>query len=314
MLTAGQNERLTSTTAGTPMGELLRRYWHPVAAVSELAGKRVKKVRLLGEDLVLYRDLSGVYGLVDNFCPHRGMSMVYGIPETEGIRCAYHGWRYGETGRCLEQPYEETEDPSGSFRDKVRIKAYPVREMGGLLFAYLGPSPVPQLPGWDVYTKPGMKRDIGFAVLPCNWLQCQENSLDPVHVEWLHLRFVNYVVERLGRPSLKMEHRKHVKIGFDRFEYGIVKRRVVEGGSEQDSSWRDGHPMVFPNMLRQGGSGDPDLQEERMRGPSFQIRTPIDDTHTAHWWVSTYPLLPGEAEQAPEDVPFYCVPLPELDE
>src|SRR6185312_6514674 len=98
MLTAEQNDRLTRVGAGTPMGELMRRYWHPVAAVAQMKDKFTKKVRLLGEDLVLYKDLSGTFGLVDNFCPHRRMSMIYGVPEEHGLRCAYHGWLFAESG------------------------------------------------------------------------------------------------------------------------------------------------------------------------------------------------------------------------
>ncbi len=312
MLTLEQNDRLTRVGPGTPCGNLMRRYWHPVAAVTQMKDKFTKKVRLLGEDLILYKDLSGTYGLVDNFCPHRRMSMIYGVPEEQGLRCAYHGWLFDEAGRCLEQPYEEAEDPDGRFREKVCIKAYPVQEMAGLLFAYLGPRPAPLLPRWDVYTMEGMVRDMGYAVLPCNWLQCQENSLDPVHLEWLHVRFANYVLDRMGRPDVRIKHVRHARIGFDEFEYGIVKRRIVEGGSEDHTSWKDGHPIVFPNMLRQGGSGDgePGIGPN---GPTFQIRVPIDDTHTGHWWVNSYPRQAGEAEQRSEDVPLYFPKVVDLD-
>jgi 5,5'-dehydrodivanillate O-demethylase oxygenase subunit len=295
------------------MGELMRRYWQPVATVSQMTDKHTKKVRLLGEDLILYKDLSGAYGLVDNFCPHRRMSMIYGVPEQRGLRCAYHGWLFAETGQCLEQPYEEAEDPEGRFREKVCIKAYPVQELAGLLFAYLGPKPYPLLPRWDVYTMQGMVRDIGYAQLPCNWLQCQENSLDPVHLEWLHVRFANFVLDRVGRPDLRITHKKHVKIGFDAFEYGIVKRRMVEGVTEEHTSWRDGHPIVFPNMLRQGASGDGE-PGSGLIGPSFQIRVPIDDYTTAHWWVNSYKREAGEPEQNPEDLPMYFPKVLSLDE
>ncbi|HEX6510807.1 MAG TPA: aromatic ring-hydroxylating dioxygenase subunit alpha [Chloroflexota bacterium] len=313
MLTTEQNDRLTRVGPGTPMGELMRRYWHPVATLSQMRDKYTKKVRLLGEDLVLYKDLSNTFGLVDNFCPHRRMSMIYGVPEERGLRCAYHGWLYSETGQCLEQPYEEVEDPEGRFKDKVCIKAYPVQEMAGLLFAYLGPQPTPLLPRWDVYTMEGMVRDIGYAVLPCNWLQCQENSLDPVHLEWLHVRFANYVLDRLGRPDLHISHKRHVRIGFDEFEYGIIKRRMVGGVTEEHTSWKDGHPIVFPNMLRQGGSGDGEAGVG-MNGPSFQVRVPIDDYTTAHWWVNSYQREAGEAEQRPEDIPMYFPRVVDLDQ
>ena len=177
--------------------------------------------------------------------------------------------------------------------------------------AYLGPEPAPMLPNWDVYSMSNVVRDIGYAMLPCNWLQCQENSLDPVHLEWLHSAFTNYVLERLDR-SERVNQKKHAKIGFDEFEYGIVKRRVVVGGTEEDTAWADGHPIVFPNMLRQGGSGDGTPGIGGMMGPAFQIRTPIDDNNTAHWWVACYPRLEGEAGQEPEDIPVYYPIVPEL--
>jgi 5,5'-dehydrodivanillate O-demethylase len=132
-----------------------------------------------------------------------------------------------------------------------------------------------------------------------------------VHLEWLHSAFTNYVLERLERPE-RVNQKKHAKIGFDEFEYGIVKRRVVVGGSESDTAWADGHPIVFPNMLRQGGSGDGSPGIGGMMGPAFQIRTPIDDEHTAHWWVACYPRLEGEAGQEPEDIPVYYPIVPQL--
>src|ERR687895_679311 len=110
MLTRDENELLTQVSRGTPCGELMRRYWHPVAAAAQMKDVYTRKVRLLGEDLVLYKDRSGTYGLIDPHCPHRRMSMIYGIPEADGLRCPYHGWKFAATGQCTEQPYEETED------------------------------------------------------------------------------------------------------------------------------------------------------------------------------------------------------------
>ena len=309
MLKKEENLRLTHVGPGHPMGELLRRYWHPIAASSQLKGRHTLQVNILGEELVLYRDREGRYGLIEPYCAHRRMSLLYGVPEQRGLRCAYHGWLYDETGKCLEQPYEETEDPEGSFKEKITIKAYPVEELGGLIFAYMGPKPVPLLPRWDLCVMEGVVRDIGYAVIPCNWLQIMENSLDPVHVEWLHQNFSNYVVERLNKPELQRPRQRHIKVGFDLFEYGIIKRRVLEGESEEDDDWKVGHPVVFPNMLRQGNP-----RQGGGRSGGFQIRVPIDDTHTAHWWYSCYPKRPEDEDQTPEGIPFYNVPLPKLDE
>ena len=143
MLTAARNEMLTRVGPGTPMGELLRRYWQPVAGASELEANPIKAIRILGEDLVLYRDLRGRYGLVDRHCPHRRADLSYGWVEDNGIRCSYHGWLVNETGHCLEQPYEDTANPKPS-KAGCDAKAYPVQECAGLLFAYLGPLPTPE--------------------------------------------------------------------------------------------------------------------------------------------------------------------------
>ncbi len=298
MLSKELNERLTRVGPGTPMGELLRRYWHPIAGGAELEENPVKKVRILGEDLVLYRDRSGRLGLIDEPCPHRRVSMEYGIPEPEGLRCPYHGWVFNHEGRCLEQPAEPWDS---SFKDRVTTKAYKVGELGGLVFAYLGPEPAPLLPRYDLFVWDNVIRQVGLTLLPCNWLQCMENSLDPVHVEWLHGRFMEYAWERRGQPIRARQGASHKKIGFDRFEHGIIKRRVVEGTTEEDAAWRSGHPVVIPYILRNAGTG----------GYNFQIRVPVDDTHTLHIYYSVY--RPGIPIPPQVSVPVYEIPLREAD-
>src|SRR5713226_2550503 len=141
MVTAEENELLTRIGPGTPMGELMRRYWHPVAVARELTHEiPTKFVRVLGEDLVLFLDKSGNTGLIQDHCAHRGASLLYGRVEERGISCAYHGWLYDTDGNCLETPAE----PAGSmFHLTVKVRAYPVMRMAGIYFAYLGPQPVP---------------------------------------------------------------------------------------------------------------------------------------------------------------------------
>jgi 5,5'-dehydrodivanillate O-demethylase len=301
MLTREQNERFTQVGPGTPMGNLLRRYWMPVATVSQLHQHPTKQVKVLGESLVMFRDRSGRYGLVQDACAHRNVNLIWGIPEKEGLRCPYHGWLYDIDGQCLEQPAEA---PDSTFKDRVKLTSYPVQEQGGFLWAYMGPEPVPLVPHWEHHVQTDVIRDIGWAILPCNWLQIMENSLDPVHTEWLHRYFTNYVMERLGHedvedPSFwrtKANVRRHEKIGFDVFEHGIVKRRVLEGDTEQNANWTIGHCIVFPYMLQES-----------------QIRIPVDDTHTLYWWYNVHDKLPDDPEQKPEDIPLYEVPLPGLD-
>ena len=159
MITESDNRRLTSVMKGTPSGELLRRYWYPIASAGEMRDRWTKRVRLLGEDLVLYRDRVGRLGLIGEFCPHRRASLAYGIPETNGIRCPYHGWKFDATGACVDQPNE----PEGStFKDKVSIGGYAVgRSLGGLDLGLFGPAThaplIPKLDGFVV--EPAIRAD-----------------------------------------------------------------------------------------------------------------------------------------------------------
>ena len=284
MLTKEQNDRFTQVGPGTPMGELMRRYWQPFATVSQLEQHPTRAVTLLGEHLVAYKDRSGKYGLIQEYCPHRNVNLLWGIPEPEGLRCPYHGWLFDESGNCVEQP---AESPDSTFKDRIKVTSYPVEELGGMLWAWMGPEPRPMVPRWEALVKEGV-RDIGMAVLPCNWLQIMENSLDPTHLEWLHLYFSNYVLERLGKttddPGFwrgQAVHQKHQKIGFDIFEHGIVKRRVFEGDDENHANWKIGHVIVFPHMLRQD-----------------QIRVPVDDTHTLYIWYNVHKQRPATPRSA----------------
>jgi 5,5'-dehydrodivanillate O-demethylase oxygenase subunit len=280
MLTHEENQRLTQVGPGTPMGNLLRRYWHPVGTVTELAKAPVMPVRILGEDLVLYRNEQGALGLMDRRCAHRGVSLEFGMPEERGLRCPYHGWLYDREGQCLEQP---AEFEGKSFCHKVRIKAYPVEELGGLVWTYMGPQPAPLLPRYDLFVMDGYDRSIGITrELPCNWFQMMENSLDPVHLEYLHGIFYNYVLKRQGKaPRATVRH--HLRIGFDVYEQGIIKRRILEGQTEESDEWKIGHPILFPNIL---AVGDYAL-------PEFQVRVPIDDTHTQYYWYRCKPREAG---------------------
>ncbi len=301
MLTAEENAQLTRVGSGTPMGELLRRYWQPLGAASEMTDRWTKRVRLLGEDLVLYRDRSGTFGLIGEFCPHRRASLAYGIPENDGIRCPYHGWKFDGAGACLEQPNE----PDGStFKDKTKLAGYPVRELGGLLWAYLGPLPAPEIPRYDGFVVPGAIRMVGSAVINCNWLQIMENSVDPVHTEWLHGKLYEFIEEKNSGVKVAIS-KHHVKIAFDEFERGIIKRRLLEGQSENVSDWKDGHPVVFPTILAVGSGGG--LWKQYV----FQLRVPMDDEHTLHLWYHAY--IPPEGAAVPQhlldDVAFYDVPI-----
>ena len=283
MLTAEQNELLTRVGPGTPMGNLMRRYWQPIAAAVELEKAWTRRVRLLGENLVLFRDRQGRRGLIAEQCPHRRASFAHGIPTENGIRCPYHGWEFSAAGKCLSQP---NEPDNCAFREKVTTPAYPVEELGGLLFAYLGPEPRPLLPRFDGFVAEGAIRMMGRALLPINWLQIMENSVDPIHTEWLHGHQYEFQKEQEGvKVAIST---RHEKIDFREFEFGITKHRLLAGHSEDSDDWRIGHPIVFPNMLAVG-NGD-----ETSRYYSFQIRVPVDDEHTMHLWYNAY-IPPREA-------------------
>lgn len=282
MLTALENALLTETGPRTPMGNLLRRYWQPVAAVAEMENRWTKRVRIMSEDLVLFKDRAGKFGLIGERCPHRGASLAYGIPTTDGIRCPYHGWMFDGTGRCLEQP-NEPED--STFKDKIKTSGYPVQELAGLIFAYLGPLPAPIITKLDGYVAEPAIRLIGKAVIPCNWLQIQENSADPIHSEWLHGHFAEFVEEQKGVKYAFSGH--HLKIAFDEKPYGIVKRRLKVGQSENCSDWRTGHPLVFPNILAFGQA------DKAWKTYDFNIRVPADDTHTLYWWLTAFQPAEG---------------------
>ena len=269
------------------MGELMRRYWQPIGAAVDLESKWTKRVRLLGEDLVIFKDRQGRLGLIAEQCPHRRASFAHGIPTENGIRCPYHGWEYNAQGKCIHQPNEQDKC---AFRDKVSTDAYPVQEMGGMLFAYMGPQPQPLLPRWDGFVAQGTIRIMGRTILPINWLQIMENSLDPVHTEWLHGHQYEFLKEQEGiKVAIST---RHLKIDFKEFEYGMTKHRLLEGHSEDGDDWKVGHPIVFPNMLAVG-NGD-----EKSRYYSFQMRVPVDDTHTMHLWFNAY--VPPQGVEVPK--------------
>jgi 5,5'-dehydrodivanillate O-demethylase len=281
MLTREQNDRLTRVGPGTPAGELLRHYWMPFAVAGELTTDNPTKfVRLLGEELVLFKDKSGNVGLIADHCSHRGASMLYGRVEERGIACAYHGWLYDTTGNCLECPAE----PSGSmFHLTVKHKAYPVRKFIGLYWAYLGPDPAPAIPQYDVWArKDGRRRIQVFPRLDCNWFQAMENSADPSHADVLHHEFHRdrgVPVTNSTRGNLD---------DIEAYEFyvvpiGIMKRRVRRTGYGNE------HPLIFPNILRNQNS--------------TQIRVPIDDTHTLVYRVSFDATPDGSLVEETEDPP-----------
>jgi 5,5'-dehydrodivanillate O-demethylase len=292
-MNAEENERLTRVGPGTPCGELLRRYWHPIAAASQLPEHGTKAIRLLGENLVLYRDRGGSLGLIEPHCAHRGAGLLFGMPDAHGLRCPYHGWLYDETGQCIEQPFETFVDQTNTFKDRIRLQAYPVEELGGLIWAYLGPEPRPLLPRWEGLVRPDLKREIGLAVIPCNWLQSIENSGDAPHVVYAHRDFSSYVLEKLGRSDLRRHEWSSGMAGLQ------PKRIPVRG----PYGWGS---VMFPYT---GAIHD-----------LYEIRVPVDDTHTLYIVYSFFGEehlteldLEVPEQHDPRDIPFFEIPVPGLD-
>ncbi|HZM34064.1 MAG TPA: aromatic ring-hydroxylating dioxygenase subunit alpha [Burkholderiales bacterium] len=295
MITAEQNERMTRVGPGTPGGELLRRYWQPLCPAGELTAERPKKrIRMLGESLLVFRDVEGRIGCVEEFCKHRGASLYYGYAEPGGIRCCYHGWKYDVDGRCTEQPFE----PKASrLKDEIRLRSYPVQQLGGLLFTYMGPDPAraPLLPRWDVLVREDGRREIRiFPTHDCNWLQIQENTADSTHTYYLH----GVMDQLLGlkHPFAPYYRRPIEKLEFSACEWGIDKV-IVYGGELPETEVRP--PLIFPNILR------------IPNGPMEVLhwRVPIDDVSTRIVFVA---FTPDKAARATENDPVPYTYLPPM--
>ncbi len=216
---------LVQVGRGTPMGELLRRYWHPVGLSSDANGIP-RKIRALGEDLIFFRDGAGRVGLLHARCCHRGTTLYYGKVEATGIRCCYHGWLFDAQGRCLEQPCEPE---GGLFKDKVRQPWYPVEERYGLLFAYMGPPDrKPVLPAYECLEAMDEGEFVeaddssigggGPAIIPCNWLQHYENVVDPFHVPILHGSF--------SGPQFTLAMASMPNVHFEASPRGVLARSI----------------------------------------------------------------------------------------
>ena len=186
MLKKEQNDLLTQTNPGTPLGKMFRRYWLPALLSEELVEPDGAPVRLqlLGEKLLAFRNTDGELGLIDEFCAHRGVSLWFGRNEENGIRCPYHGWKYDIRGQCVEVPSEEA---SSGYCDRVALKGYPMIERGGVIWVYMGPPELkPPLPEWEFATVPLENSYMSKRLQDCNWLQAMEGGIDSSHVSFLH--------------------------------------------------------------------------------------------------------------------------------
>jgi phenylpropionate dioxygenase-like ring-hydroxylating dioxygenase large terminal subunit len=208
MLTKEENELLTRVGPGTPMGEVMRRYWIPALLASELPASDCPPVRvkLLGEELVAFRDTEGRVGLLDEYCPHRLASLFLGRNEESGIRCVFHGWKFDVEGNCVDMPNEPLES---RFKEKVHLKSYPTIELAGVIWAYMGPpEKKPEPPGMEWTRAPEAYRNVSKTLELCNYLQAIEGGIDTVHSAFLHnndLGDKNSLGQLNHRPKLEVE-------------------------------------------------------------------------------------------------------------
>jgi nitrite reductase/ring-hydroxylating ferredoxin subunit len=292
-----ENAALTHVGAGTPGGEYMRRFWQPVCFADDL-GDVPLRVRMLGEDLVAFRDKGGAVGLLELHCPHRGTSLEFGLLGETGIRCCYHGWLLGVDGRILETPGEPADS---TLKDKLYHGAYPIREAHGIVFAYMGPpDKEPPFPIYDIYERRGWRMIPGLKYFyPCNWLQIFENTMDPVHTAFLHTIVSGAVfTEEFGvLPELDFVE---TPIGM----IYVATRRVG------DNVWARMVECILPNLQQVAPIWEDGRRECAFSGPMMsRWLVPFDDANTMliefrhvgeedgvtpAWWADRSIMLPGQ--------------------
>lgn len=272
----GPDLELTSTNPGTPMGELMRKQWQPVCLSVELTDVP-KAIRIMGEDLVAYRDKSGNIGVMHRQCAHRGASLEYGIVSERGIRCCYHGWHFDVDGTLLDAPCEQD---ATRLKETVTQGAYPAFERDGLVFAYMGPPELqPPFPEFDSYTHPKDTRLVPFSnIYPCNWLQVYENIMDHMHTAVLHNKMVVEGVDEATAAGVSLEGFGDMPVmQWEPTREGngcvfIASRRLPE-----DKVWVRMTEMIFPNYLQIGSLLPTAARERHGTSGCTRWNVPIDD-------------------------------------
>ena len=286
MLSQEDNELLTRVGPGTAMGNLLRQYWLPALLPSELPERDGPplRVRLLGENLIAFRDTEGRAGLLADNCSHRGASLFYGRNEEGGLRCVYHGWKYDVAGNCVDMP---NEPPESNFKDKIHHRAYPCRELNGIIWTYMGPrDEPPPLPEFELAMVPESYKSIKLAVRECNWMQSLEGDLDLSHGAYLHspLRHEDVGTNHTDRFTGEHPHFEALDT-----EYGVM-HAVRRFADDEHYHWGVGH-FLFPFFALFPPIGD---GAEAVPG---HLWVPMDDEMTLVWsfsWHPSRPIRPGE--------------------
>ncbi len=287
MLSAEESELLTRVGPGTPMGDLMRQYWIPVLLSSEVApGGRVKRVKILGEELVAFRAPNGQVGLLDEYCSHRRASLYFARNEAAGLRCVYHGWQFAPDGQCVDMPNER---PESDFREKVRHPSYPCAERGDVVWTYMGPAaPPPGLPDLEWAMVPEAQRFVSKFWQDCNYLQALEGGVDPAHISFLH-GILDARDEGLRQDldraaagfgfAVQLERAPHVEVADTETGILVGARRDAPAGQ---AYWRiTQYLLPFHTMPPPEVAADPLLQSH--------VWIPIDDEHLVNWCISWHP-------------------------
>ena len=295
MISAEQNEFITRVGPGAPAGQLLRRYWQPVALVDELTGPRpVRPVKLMGQHFVLFRDENGQLGMLDRDCPHRGADLAFGRLEGGGIRCPFHGWLFDAKGNCLETPAE----PVGSkLCTRIKQGAYPVVEKSGTIFAYIGEGEPPAFPEFDCFVAPDSHTFAFKGLFECNWLQALEVGIDPAHASYLHRFFEDEdTSESYGKqfrgasadsdlPITKVLREFDLpEINVDGTDYGM-RLTTLRKVSDTDTHVRVTN-VVFPQAFVIPMSTEMTIS---------QWHVPVDDTHC--YWYAIFTSFTGPVDK-----------------
>jgi phthalate 4,5-dioxygenase len=283
MLSRENNEMLTRVGPGTPMGDVLRQYWHPFLYPNELEPDGPPlRIRLLGEDLIAFRTSSGDVGLIQNNCPHRGASMFFGRNEEEGLRCVYHGWKFNVAGDCVDMP---NEPPESNFRHKVHVTSYPCLERGGMIWTYMGPeNPTPPIPALEFLDVNDDQRFYWKRVQTCNWVQAMEGDIDQSHNSFLHT-WLDSAIDTTGRSRITQIRARDKSPHFEVVEtnYGVCV--AARRNAEDDTYYIRLTQFLMPYHTMTGPYG-----ENPMR--TWRGWVPIDDENTLVHGVNFHPLRP----------------------
>lgn len=292
-----EDAEVTHVAPNTPCGEYLRRFWQPICFSDELRDLP-HRVKILGEDLVVFRDRSGAVGLLELHCSHRGASLEFGLIDARGIRCCYHGWLFAADGAILETPGEPADS---TLKDRLYHGAYPTHEHAGIVFAYMGPPDrQPPFPVYDSFVRPGYRLIPGPKyVFPCNWLQIMENTMDPVHTAFLHTIVSGAVFTNEFGVVPELE--------FVQTPVGMTSIAIRRVG---DNVWTRMVDAILPNLQQVSPIWEDGRREHPFSGPMMsRWIVPLDDTNTMfiefrhvsetegvtpEWWGDRSIMLPGQ--------------------